>query len=459
MHNLPSTHSISVVVPVYNEEENIPFLLSAIKNTIPSIFNDFEIILIDDSSTDRTPEMLDAVMRREANIKVLHNRRNRTLGGSLRQGFKIAAKEFVLYFDADLPFDLKEINKALSLMQNEGADFISAYRINKNADGIRRLIYSYIYNKTINFLFGLELKDVNFSFKLFRRDLLETISLKSEGSFINVEMLVKIKMSGFNIMQFPVFYYPRLRGHSTLSSMRVILKILRELGSFYLWYHMRELQIKKQMVHLLAASYNSVPWWVRGYVYLRSRTCPFEKIEPYISREGRILDLGCGFGLFAIWLYYKSTKREITALDWQEKRIALARKVCENNSLRIKFVCADFNNAPFEAYDVLVIIDVLYLLPYDAQKELLEKCFAALNAGGRIVIKDMDVAPRLKYLWCLFQEFISTKIVKLNRSRNIHIIPKRRLVGFLTQLGLTVKIIRLDRGYWYSHIMYLCQKR
>ena len=115
----------------------------------------------------------------------------------------------------------------------EGApDIVSAYRFDRTAEGPIRTVYSVVYNLLIRFLFPLRVKDVNFSFKLFKREVLDTVVLEAEGSFIDAELLSKGKLHGFKIVQFGVNYFPRNRGTSTLASPDVIFKMIRELVSF-----------------------------------------------------------------------------------------------------------------------------------------------------------------------------------------------------------------------------------
>jgi hypothetical protein len=124
----------------------------------------------------------------------------------------------VLYTDADLPFDMAEVSKAVRLLRLYEADVVSAYRFDRTGEGGRRLLYSYVYNRLIQTVFGLRLRDMNFAFKLMRRSLLDNIELRSEGSFIDVELLARAQKLGFSIVQFGVDYFPRTRGISTLSS-------------------------------------------------------------------------------------------------------------------------------------------------------------------------------------------------------------------------------------------------
>jgi hypothetical protein len=113
------------------------------------------------------------------------------------------------------------------------ADLIAGYRLDRTAEGFRRTVYSYCYNTLIGLLFGWPHRDINFSFKLIRREVLEAIELKSEGSLIDAELIVKAKNLGFVIQQLGLDYFPRTRGSSTLSSPAVILKIFRELITLY----------------------------------------------------------------------------------------------------------------------------------------------------------------------------------------------------------------------------------
>jgi hypothetical protein len=129
-----------------------------------------------------------------------------------------------------MPFDLADLHKALRLMRVYDADIVSAYRFDRTGEGGRRALYSYIYNSLVKVVFGLRIRDVNFAFKLLRRNVLAHLDLQSEGSFIDAELLAKAQRLGFNIIQFGVDYFPRDRGTSTLSSPSVIKNIVKELA-------------------------------------------------------------------------------------------------------------------------------------------------------------------------------------------------------------------------------------
>jgi glycosyltransferase involved in cell wall biosynthesis len=233
-HGAPPFESLTIFYPMWNEEATLDRAVDAAIEAGDDLVAEgeigrFDVLLIDDASTDRTPELADARASADPRVSVIHHERNRKLGGSLKTGFANATGELVLYTDADLPFDMAEVHKAVRLLRIYEADIVSAYRFDRTGEGARRLVYSYVYNHMVQALFGLRLRDMNFAFKLLRRSVLDHVELRSEGSFIDVELLARAQRLGFHIVQFGVDYFPRTRGISTLSSNAVILHLLREM--------------------------------------------------------------------------------------------------------------------------------------------------------------------------------------------------------------------------------------
>ncbi|MFM7755152.1 MAG: glycosyltransferase family 2 protein [Actinomycetota bacterium] len=225
---------LSFFFPMWNEEEYIDRTLRAAHEAGRTLMAsgevaDYEIIVIDDASTDATGRMADEVAAVDPRVRVVHHPVNRKLGGSIKSGFQAATGDLILYTDADLPFDMKELEKACRIMRQYDADIISAYRFDRSGEGYIRTVYSFFYNVLVRLFFGVRMRDVNFAFKLCRGRIFEHITLASEGSFIDAELIVRAKKSGYSIVQFGVDYFPRTRGVSTLSSPSVIVKILREM--------------------------------------------------------------------------------------------------------------------------------------------------------------------------------------------------------------------------------------
>jgi len=227
-----SAITISAVLPMYNEEANIEKALTVLDSVLCQITSDYEIIVVNDASTDFSPQIVTDLISKNARIVLLQHAENKRLGATLRTGFEAAQKECILYLDADIPFDMAEIKKAVRLLHDKNADIISAYRHTHKGEGVKRVLYSCVYNLLIRFLFGLRVRDVNFCFKLFRRELLESFPLRSEGSFIDAELLINAFYAGKKIVQFGTDYFPRERGVSQLSSMSVIGTIILEMIDF-----------------------------------------------------------------------------------------------------------------------------------------------------------------------------------------------------------------------------------
>jgi glycosyltransferase involved in cell wall biosynthesis len=189
---------------------------------------DYEMIIVNDASTDATAKLADEAAAANRRVVVVHHPVNRKLGGSIKSGFAAATGDVVLYTDADLPFDFREVHKAMRLMNQYEADIVAAYRFDRTGEGYVRVVYSFFYNLLVRALFGCRFRDVNFAFKLVRRSVLQKVQLSSEGSFIDAELMVSARKLGMNVVQFGVDYFPRTRGVSTLSSPSVIVKILKE---------------------------------------------------------------------------------------------------------------------------------------------------------------------------------------------------------------------------------------
>lgn len=225
--------SISLVVPMYNEEENIEHAIGVATRALDEFASRHEVVIVDDASTDRSAEIVRRLAAQDPRIRMLHHERNQRLGGTLRDGFAAASLELILYMDADLPFDPREIGRAISAMEVTRADMIAAYRYDRTGEGLRRAVYSYVYNGLIGVLFRWPHRDINFAFKLMKREILEAVELRSEGSLISAEIITKAKNLGFTVQQIGLDYFPRSRGRSTLSSLSVIGKMLRELVVLY----------------------------------------------------------------------------------------------------------------------------------------------------------------------------------------------------------------------------------
>lgn len=229
----PPRYSLSVVLPTYNEEANIEKCVSLARDTLLPEFPDLEIIIVDDGSTDRTAAIADALAARYAEVVVVHHDRNYKLGRTIRTGFARATKDLVFYTDADLPIDFADVRRGVELLARGEADVVIGYRLNRGEPWLR-LVYSFVYNLLVRLIFRLKVRDVNFSYKLFKRADLCSLELTSDGSFIDAEMLAQAAAAGLRIAEIGVRYTARQAGTSTLARPGIILKIIGEMFRFWI---------------------------------------------------------------------------------------------------------------------------------------------------------------------------------------------------------------------------------
>lgn len=222
--------AVSLVVPMYNEEKSVSRLLDVAIPALEENTDDWEIVLVDDGSRDATLSLAQARAEADPRVRVLAHASNLGLGGALRTGFAGARRDWILYSDCDLPWDFAETGRLFRAAEITGADVVSAYRLDRTGEGVLRSLYSFVYNGLVHLFLGIVLRDVNFSCKLIRRSLLDTLKLRSEGSFIDAELLARCVARGAVIQQVGLDYFPRTRGLSTLSSPRTVLTILREMA-------------------------------------------------------------------------------------------------------------------------------------------------------------------------------------------------------------------------------------
>jgi len=222
---------LSFVYPIYNEIENLPRLLPETQRIADGIASDYEVVLVDDGSGDGSAAFIDQLAASRSNVRPVHHPRNRGLGAAIRTGLANATRELVLYMDSDFPVSVDEARAALNAF-GDGVDMLIGYRIGR-AEGPRREIMSWTYNRLIRSTFGLRVRDVNFAFKLIRRSLLQQMRLRSEGSFIDAELLLEAKRLGARIKQVGIHYHTRTAGASTAASYRVILRIFGEMWRYW----------------------------------------------------------------------------------------------------------------------------------------------------------------------------------------------------------------------------------
>ncbi|RLC92319.1 MAG: glycosyltransferase family 2 protein [Chloroflexi bacterium] len=222
---------LSIVLPAYNEEANVESAVERVSTVAQQLGMDYEIILVNDGSTDRTGEIARELMQRIPNFRLVEHYPNRGYGGALKAGFAAATKDLIVFVPADNQFDFGEINRLLERI--EEADIVSGYRARRQDPFIRKL-NAFGWNTLVRLLFGYLCRDIDCGFKLFRREVLKHVNLVSDGAMIDTEFLAGAKARGFRIAEVPVTHLPRVAGEATGANLGVILRAFRDLVRFRL---------------------------------------------------------------------------------------------------------------------------------------------------------------------------------------------------------------------------------
>ena len=218
--------SISIFFPCYNEEKNVGTLLTKAIQFIPNITSDYEIIVVDDGSIDATAEIAQSFSQNHSQVRVIRHETNKGYGAALKTGFASCGKDYIFFTDGDNQFDITEIAKLLPYVKE--FDIVTGFRM-KRRDNFVRKINEFCFNRLVRILFGLKIRDLNCAFKIYKREVINSLELRSSWGFINSELLIRAKKNGFTIKEVGVTHYPRRWGSQTGANLKVVAGSLREL--------------------------------------------------------------------------------------------------------------------------------------------------------------------------------------------------------------------------------------
>ncbi len=222
---------LSIVLPAYNEEENVEAAVEHVSEVAQQLDRDYEIILVNDGSSDRTGEIARQLEERIPHFRLVEHYPNRGYGGALKAGFEAATKDLISFYPGDAQFDFHEIERLLDRLEETEADIVCGYRANRQDNLIRRF-NAWGWNMVVRLFFGYLCRDIDCGFKLFRREVLDHINIVSDGAMIDTELLAGAKARGYQIVEAPLTHLPRQAGEATGANLAVIAKAFRDLVRF-----------------------------------------------------------------------------------------------------------------------------------------------------------------------------------------------------------------------------------
>ncbi len=198
---------------------------------------------------------------------------------------------------------------------------------------------------------------------------------------------------------------------------------------------------------------------VRLHVLARHWLCPLRRIADHVPSRGRVLDVGCGHGLFGNLLALESPRREVVGIDPMASKIAVAQRVARAlpNARYVVGSAADaLADRPPGGYDVVTILDVLYLLPPPAKLALLQACRALIAPHGLLLLKTNDTRPAWKYRWARFEEQLMTGL-GLTEGQGLHFFSAAENQALLAAAGFQARVVRLDTWLPYPHVLFVAR--
>jgi glycosyltransferase involved in cell wall biosynthesis len=231
--------SVSAFFPAYNDAGTIPTMIIRVLQTLPEVADEYEVIVINDGSTDDTGPVLDEMARLYLCLRVIHHTQPSGYGGVLRAGFAAARHEWIFYTDGDAQYDARELS-VLARAASDGVDMVNGYKI-KRHDPFHRVLIGLAYQYFVKFVFGLIIRDVDCDFRLMRRAIFERVKLESTTGTITFEMVKKIQDAGYRIVEVPVHHWYRQYG---LSQFFNFPRVARTLVALIGWWW--RLVIKKE---------------------------------------------------------------------------------------------------------------------------------------------------------------------------------------------------------------------
>ena len=221
---MTSLRSVSAFFPCYNDGGTIGRLVILANKTLQAVVDDYEIIVVDDASTDHSVSVIEELLTSSSlPLRLVRHSQNRGYGGALRSGFADAGKEWIFYTDGDAQYDVAELRKLLAVVE-DGVDVVQGYKL-KRQDPWPRVLIGAAYRRMARTLFSLKIRDVDCDFRLLRRSVMQKIELEYDSGIVCLELVRKLQDVGARFVEVPVHHYPRSHGRSEFFTPRRIAEV------------------------------------------------------------------------------------------------------------------------------------------------------------------------------------------------------------------------------------------
>jgi len=221
---------ISVFLPSHNEEPNVERVVRDFLTELPRVADAYEVIVVNDGSTDKTGAIADRLASEDSHVKVVHHEKNRGYGGAVISGIRAATQPYVMLADSDGQFDPREVESLAAYVPEY--DVVVGRRI-RRADHLMRRINGQAWTMLVRIVLGIGISDIDCGFKLFKREFLDGMELRAHGAMISTELMARVAGRGAKIKEVGVHHLPRLAGEQSGANFRVIARAFKELFTLH----------------------------------------------------------------------------------------------------------------------------------------------------------------------------------------------------------------------------------
>ncbi|HEU5228220.1 MAG TPA: glycosyltransferase family 2 protein [Ktedonobacteraceae bacterium] len=219
-------YSLSVIMPAHNEEVAIAGTVSAALEVLASWTQDFEVIVVNDGSKDRTRAIVEEIAASNPHVRLINHEVNQGYGAALVSGFEASVKDLIFFMDSDGQFDIHDLERFFPLI--ETYDAVLGYRIDRQDTWMRKL-NAWGWKMLVRLVFKLRVRDIDCAFKLYRAQFFREHRLETRGAMINTEVLYKFRRAGYTYTEVGVQHLPRRGGKATGAKLSVIGRAFREM--------------------------------------------------------------------------------------------------------------------------------------------------------------------------------------------------------------------------------------
>ncbi len=219
--------SISFVMPMFNEKAGIGRTVKEIKSLAGELTHDYEIVIVDDASTDGCGDIVDGLAERDDTIKFFRLKSNTKFGGAFAECFRRASRDVIVYMDSDMPVSIEDVRASFALIHE--ADIVTGFSTVKKGDTVKRKFISGVYNLMVQSLFHLGIKDINSGYKIVRKELVKDLNFRSLSPFIDVELFLHARNKNARVVQYPLIFCQRQGGKSHITGIPIILATFRDM--------------------------------------------------------------------------------------------------------------------------------------------------------------------------------------------------------------------------------------